>query len=193
MSELRVGERVYVNIPKSKLNKIVEDNKDLAYEIMQCYTASDTKIIQIQKEGGYYSEDLFYLEADNGRTAWHESDLRSLKTDFMGLAIKQLNITSEQASLVYDALVEEGFSSDDIKYLIEDDELRAFTSKENAFDWFYNGEMPYFEQVMSSVGRTIVDSGNIGMTIEDLVYTEYLENQENYKKINDDLYIAWYL
>lgn len=193
MSELKVGDKVYVNIPKSKLSKIVEVNKDLMYEIIQCYTASDTEIIKIEKEGGYYSEDLFYLEADNGRTAWHESELRSLKTDFMGLAIKQLNITSEQANLVYDALVEEGFSSDDIKYLIEDDELRVFASKENAFDWFYSGEMPYFEQVMSSVGRIIVDSENIGMSIEDLVYTEYLENQENYKKINDNLYITWYL
>ena len=39
MSELKVGDKVYIDIPKSKLNKIVEDNKNLAYEIMQCYTA----------------------------------------------------------------------------------------------------------------------------------------------------------
>ena len=182
MSELKVGDKVYVNIPKSKLNKIVEDNKDLAYEIIQCYTASDTEIIRIEREAGYNSEDLFLLKADNGKVTWRENELRSFKTDFMGDAIRQLNITSEEASSVYDALVEEGFSSDDIKYLIEDDELRVFKSREKVFDWFFSGELPYLDDIMNSVGRIAITPVNVGMTIENLVYEEYLNKQENYKK-----------
>lgn len=193
MSELKVGDIVYIDIPKSKLNKIVEDNKNLAYEIMQCYTAPSTEIIRIEREAGYNSEDLFCLKADNGKTAWRENELKSFKADFMGDAIRQLNITSEEASLVYDALVEEGFSSDDIKYLMEDDELRVFKSREKVFDWFFSGELPYFDDIMNSVGRFTVASVDVGMAIEDLVYEKYLNKQENYKKVNDNLYIAWYL
>ena len=111
----------------------------------------------------------------------------------MGDAIRQLNITSEEASLVYDALVEEEFSSDDIKYLIEDDELRVFKDREKVFDWFFSGEMPYFDDIINSVGRVHVAPVDVGMTIEDLIYEEYLNKQENYKKINDDLYIASYI
>ena len=193
MSELKIGDKVYVNIPKSNLNKIVEDNNDLAYEIIQCYTASSTIIFRIEREAGHDSEDLFFLKADNGKVAWRENELRSLKTDFMGDAIRKLNITSEEASLVYDALVEEGFSSDDIKYLMEDDELRVFKSREKVFDWFFSGELPYFDDILKSVGRIAITSVDIGMTIEDLVYEKYLNKQENYKKVNDNLYIAWYL
>lgn len=193
MSELNLGEKVYVDIPKSQLNKIVEDNKDLAYEIIQCYTASGTEIIKIEREAGYDSEDLFYLKADNGKVAWRENELKSFKTEFMGDAIRELNITSEEASLVYDALVEEGFSSDDIKYLMEDDELRVFKSRERAFDWFFSGELPYFDDIMNSVGKIAITPIDTGMTIEDLIYEEYLNKQENYKKVNDNLYIAWYL
>ena len=193
MSELKVGDKVYIDIPKSKLNKIVEDNKDLAYEIMQCYTALSTEIIKIEREAGYNSEDLFCLKADNGKTAWRENELKSFKTEFMGDAIRELNITSEEASLIYDALVEEGFSSDDIKYLMEDDELRVFKSKERAFDWFFSGELPYFDDVMNSVGKIAITPIDTGMTIENLIYEEYLNKQENYKKVNDKLYIAWYL
>ena len=193
MSELKVGDKVYVDISKNKLNKIVEDNKNLAYEIMQCYTASTTEIIKIEKEAGYNSEDLFCLKADNGKTAWRENELKSFKTEFMGDAIRELNITSEEASLVYDALVEEEFSSDDIKYLIEDDELRVFKSKEKVFDWFLSGEIPYFDDILKSVGRIAITPVDVGMTIEDLIYEEYLNKQENYIKVNDDLYIAWYL
>ncbi len=193
MSELKVGDKVYVDISKNKLNKIVEDNKNLAYEIMQCYTASTTEIIKIEKEAGYNSEDLFCLKADNGKTAWRENELKSFKTEFMGDVIRELNITSEEASLVYDALVEEGFSSDDIKYLIEDDELRVFKSKEKVFDWFLSGEIPYFDDILKSVGRIAITPVDVGMTIEDLIYEEYLNKQENYIKVNDDLYIAWYL
>lgn len=193
MSELKVGDKVYVDIPKSKLNKIVEDNKDLAYEIIQCYTASSTEIFRIEREAGYDSGDLFFLKADNGKTAWRENELKSFKTEFMGDAIRELNITSEEASLVYDALTEEGFSSDDIKYLIEDDELRVFKSKERAFDWFFSGELPYFDDVMNSVGKIAITPIDTGMTIEDLIYEEYLNKQENYKKVNDNLCIAWYL
>lgn len=193
MSELKVGDKVYVDISKNKLNKIVEDNKNLAYEIMQCYTASTTEIIKIEKEAGYNSEDLFCLKADNGKTAWRENELKSFKTEFMGDAIRELNITSEEASLVYDALVEEGFSSDDIKYLMEDDELRVFKNREEVFDWFFSGEMPYLDDILRSVGRITITSVDVGMAIEDLIYEEYLNKQENYKKVNDDLYIAWYL
>lgn len=193
MSELKVGDKVYVDISKNKLNKIVEDNKNLAYEIMQCYTASTTEIIKIEKEAGYNSEDLFCLKADNGKTAWRENELKSFKTEFMGDVIRELNITSEEASLVYDALIEEGFSSDDIKYLIEDDELRVFKSKEKVFDWFLSGEIPYFDDILKSVGRIAITPVDVGMTIEDLIYEEYLNKQENYIKVNDDLYIAWYL
>lgn len=193
MSELKVGDKVYVDISKNKLNKIVEDNKNLAYEIMQCYTASTTEIIKIEKEAGYNSEDLFCLKADNGKTAWRENELKSFKIEFMGDAIRELNITSEEASLVYDALVEEEFSSDDIKYLIEDDELRVFKSKEKVFDWFLSGEIPYFDDILKSVGRIAITPVDVGMTIEDLIYEEYLNKQENYIKVNDDLYIAWYL
>lgn len=193
MSELKLGEKVYVDIPKSKLNKIVEDNKDLAYEIIQCYTTSDTEIIKIEREAGYHSEDLFYLRADNGKTAWRESELKSFKAKFMGDAIRELNITSEEANLVYDALVEEGFSSDDIKYLMEDDELRVFKSREKVFDWFFSGELPYFEDIMNSVGKAVITPIDTGVTIEKLIYEEYLNKQENYKKVNDNLYITWYL
>ena len=193
MSELKVGDKVYVDISKNKLNKIVEDNKNLAYEIMQFYTASTTEIIKIEKEAGYNSEDLFCLKADNGKTAWRENELKSFKTEFMGDSIRELNITSEEASLVYDALVEEEFSSDDIKYLIEDDELRVFKSKEKVFDWFLSGEIPYFDDILKSVGRIAITPVDVGMTIEDLIYEEYLNKQENYIKVNDDLYIAWYL
>lgn len=193
MSELKVGDKVYVDISKNKLNKIVEDNKNLAYEIMQCYTASTTEIIKIEKEAGYNSEDLFCLKADNGKTAWRENELKSFKTEFMGDAIRELNITSEEASLVYDALVEEEFSSDDIKYLIEDDELRVFKSKEKVFDWFLSGEIPYFDDILKSVGRIYIAPADVGMTIEDLIYEKYLNKQENYIKVNDNLYIAWYL
>lgn len=193
MSELKVGDKVYVDISKNKLNKIVEDNKNLAYEIMQCYTASTTEIIKIEREAGYNSEDLFCLKADNGKTAWRENELKSFKTEFMGDAIRELNITSEEASLVYDALVEEEFSSDDIKYLIEDDELRVFKSKEKVFDWFLSGEIPYFDDILKSVGRIYIAPADVGMTIEDLIYEKYLNKQENYIKVNDNLYIAWYL
>ena len=92
-----------------------------------------------------------------------------------------------------DTLTEEGFSSDDIKYLIEDDELRVFKSKERAFDWFFSGELPYFDDIMNSVGKIAITPIDTGMTIENLIYEEYLNKQENYKKVNDKLYIAWYL
>ena len=192
MSELKVGDRVYVDISKSELNKIVKNNKDLVYEIIQSYTASDTKIIKIEKNEGYCSKDLFYLESDNGKIPWYRSELRSFKTDFMKDAIEELNITLEEANLVYDALVEEKFSSDDIKYLMEDEGLRVFKNKEEVFYWFFDEE-PDFDNIMNSVGKIAITPIDIGMTIKDLIYEEFLNEQENYKKVNDDLYIAWYL
>lgn len=190
MSELKVGDRVYVNISKSELNKIVKNKKDLAYEIIQCYTALDTKIIKIEKAGKYCN--LFYLEADNGKTPWYKRELGSFKEDFAKNAIRELNITSEEVNLVYDALVEKGLNPDDIKYLMEDNELKVFKSKEEAFNWFFNKETPNFEDIMNSVGKIVITPIDIGVTIKKLIYEEYLNKQENYKKINDDLYIAWW-
>lgn len=187
MSELKVGDKVYVDIPKSKLNKIVENNKDLAYEIIQCYTVSETEIVKMERE------DLFYLKADNGKTAWHKNELKSFKTDFIEDATIQLNITSEEASLIYDTLIKEGFDSNNIKILIEDDDLRVFRDKEKVFNWFFNEEMLYFDDIMNLIEGIHITPVDVGMTIKDLIYEEYLNKQENYKKINDNLYIAWYL
>lgn len=74
--KFKVGDKVRVDITKEELLSILKNNKDIAYQIMQCYMILETEIIEID-------DNMIYLKVDNGRTAWYENELKLIKDDIL--------------------------------------------------------------------------------------------------------------
>ena len=81
---------------------------------------------------------------------------------------------------------------EDTKDFIED-YLNVFTSAEDAFDWFMEGS-PY-ELLLAEIdnARILISEEDVNKSLYDVIIESYLNDRENYEKINDNLHLTWWL
>lgn len=93
---------------------------------------------------------------------------------------------------IYNALNELGIVDREtyMSYFITD-ELNVFNSKEEAFVWFISDEP--LSIVAEEIKDIKISSNLIGETIGNAAIIMFLNNKENYLKVNDHIYLTWWL
>lgn len=69
-----IGDKVKIIITESELNNILENNKDLEQEIMECYNQQVGSIIDKFLPSNSIKENYYCLDI-NDNVAWKESEL----------------------------------------------------------------------------------------------------------------------
>ena len=71
----KVGDKVVLDLNKEELGTIAKCNKQIAYEILLCYTSKYMTITEAEDWGEPFGIQ-YSVDIDNGRTVWNEEDLK---------------------------------------------------------------------------------------------------------------------
>ncbi len=104
--------------------------------------------------------------------------------------------TDEEAEIVCDKLISEYESSNRHEgfeaFVI--DSVCMFDCKEDAFEWFVGTNTSYLALLDELDTQNLeITQDMVGKDLCDALIDCYLDNQENYMKINDHIYLAWWM
>lgn len=100
-------------------------------------------------------------------------------------------MSDEEASIIYDFLVNNLKVKDEwLKDYIEDN-LRLFINKTDLFDWVYDEKLYPSEFLDDYCSEIIISQDMVGKSLKDIVVTHISENYIDYLKVNDNLYVYY--
>lgn len=104
--------------------------------------------------------------------------------------------TDNEAEIVCDKLIEEYENSNRNEgfEVFVTDSVCMFDCKEDAFEWFVSFSISCLALLdILDTQNLKVTQDMVGKDFSDAIIDCYLDSQENYMKINDHIYLAWWM
>lgn len=107
------------------------------------------------------------------------------KIKFLMKHYEDLEITEEEAKLILESIDGTVFIDSFQDFIMED--LCLFRNQDNVINWFYCDDD--IQNLSEKLLNYTIESCMVGRKVKDII----LEEHGNYLKINDNLYVTWWI